>query len=98
MAWDHQQSTTERGYGWRWQNLRKHVMRRDMYLCQPCQRKGRPTPATEVDHITPKSQDGTDDMENLEAVCTSCHQAKTAREATGSKDRPAFDKDGFPIW
>jgi 5-methylcytosine-specific restriction protein A len=98
MAWDHELSRHERGYDYRWTKRREHVMRRDMHLCQPCYRKGRPTPATQVDHIIPKSQDGTDDMDNLQAICDNCHKAKTAQEATGGKDKLAFDEKGFPIW
>jgi 5-methylcytosine-specific restriction protein A len=36
--------------------------------------------ATEVDHITPRHQGGGDSVDNLRALCTSCHAAKTAAE------------------
>lgn len=36
--------------------------------------------ATEVDHIVPKSQGGTDEWGNLQALCKSCHSRKTARQ------------------
>ena len=103
MAWDHDLSRHERGYNYRWTKLRAYVLKCDKQgrpgeLCQPCLRKGRPTPATQVDHIIPKSQDGTDDMDNLQAICDDCHKAKTAQEATGGKDKLAFDEKGFPIW
>lgn len=65
-----------------WRRVRDQVMRRDGNLCQPCHRAGRLTLATEVDHITPLSQGGADlDQANLEAICATCHGAKTAREA-----------------
>jgi 5-methylcytosine-specific restriction protein A len=35
--------------------------------------------ASEVDHITPIDQGGTDDDENLEALCKPCHSRKTAQ-------------------
>ncbi|WP_245392277.1 HNH endonuclease [Salinicola halophyticus] len=38
-------------------------------------------PATEVDHIVNVEAGGTDDDSNLEAICSPCHKAKTAREA-----------------
>lgn len=57
-------------------------MHRDMRLCQACLRNGKLTPATEVDHIEPRAKGGTDDMGNLRAICTPCHAAKTAREAS----------------
>ena len=94
-------SRQERGYGADWDKRRLHVLRRDGYLCQQCYRQGRPTPATQVDHIVPKSQDGTDDYDNLEAICTPCHAAKTAEEAAqarGAKPKPKFDGAGWPVW
>ncbi len=57
-------------------------MQRDCGLCQPCQQAGRVTVATQVDHIVPKALGGTDDEPNLQAICSACHKAKTAREAT----------------
>lgn len=73
-------SSQERGYGWQWQKLRERIMRRDCGLCQPCQEAGRITAATHVDHKTPKARGGTDDEENLQAICVKCHKAKTDRE------------------
>ena len=95
MTWDHELNRHERGYGYEWTKRRAKVLERDGYLCQPCYRKGRPTPATEVDHITPKSQDGTDDYENLQAICNPCHKAKTKAESTGST-KITFGADGWP--
>src|SRR5262245_23908439 len=74
-------SRQARGYGAAWTRLRATVMRRDGYLCQPCRRVERLTPADEVDHVVPKAQGGSDDLTNLEAICTPCHKAKTQREA-----------------
>jgi 5-methylcytosine-specific restriction protein A len=92
-----------RGYNTRWDKLRKRILARDMHLCQPCLDAGIATPAREVDHITPKANGGTDDADNLQAICTPCHQDKTAREAAEAqgrqpKKRLAFDADGFPVW
>jgi 5-methylcytosine-specific restriction protein A len=98
MAWEHEASRHERGYGYRWVKLRQRILARDDYLCQPCLSQGRPTPATQVDHITPKSQDGADDPENLQAICAECHDAKTQREATKAKPGIAYDERGFPVW
>jgi len=36
--------------------------------------------ATEVDHIVPLRAGGTNDAENLQALCKSCHSRKTAIE------------------
>lgn len=100
-GWRHELSRHERGYGYQWTKTRERILRRDGYLCQPCYRLGRPTPATQVDHITPKAQDGTDDSDNLQAICTECHKVKTkteALQASGTKQRTQYDEQGFPIW
>ena len=73
-------TTTQRGYGASWQKLRLVVLTRDQHLCQTCLRGGIVHEAREVDHIKPKSEGGTDDLGNLESICTPCHKAKTARE------------------
>jgi len=75
--------TTARGYGWQWQQLRLRILQRDLYQCQACKRAGRITPARDVDHILNRASGGTDDPDNLQALCKLCHAAKTEREATG---------------
>jgi 5-methylcytosine-specific restriction protein A len=91
-------STTQRGYGNDWRRLRVIVMRRDRGLCQcdECKKLGRIRVAHEVDHIIPKSQGGTDDLSNLQAINRECHKAKTARDS-GYKPRPVIGLDGWPI-
>ena len=99
--WHHAtESNTARGYGSAWRKLRDQVMRRDKGLCQPCLKAGSVTPARECDHITPKSKGGTDDMANLQAICSQCHAAKTEREAAqaqGRRTRVQIGPDGWPI-
>ena len=93
-------SRHERGYDHQWVKTRARILTRDMHLCQPCKATGRITPAREVDHITPKAKGGTDDDDNLQAICTDCHKDKTAREAEeaqGRKRKPTFGVDGWPI-
>jgi len=74
-------TTTARGYGWAWQKLRLAVLKRDNYLCQIALGEGLVISATEVDHIVPKAEGGTDDMDNLQAVSHDRHRAKTKLEA-----------------
>ena len=76
-------NTTQRGYGSRWQKLRKQVLRRDDYVCRVCLKAGRLTQATHVDHITPKSRGGGDSFSNLQSLCAACHARKTAGESQG---------------
>ena len=96
MAWNHTQTTTERGYGASWRDLRERILLRDHGLCQVCKRAGRLTQATEVDHITPKAQQGTDDEENLQSICSPCHADKTQADA-GKAVKPTIGVDGWPI-
>lgn len=103
-GWQHERrSRHARGYGTAWGKARAVALARDLHLCQPCQREGRVTPAAEVDHITPKAKGGTDDLDNLQAICRSCHEAKTARDAAEAQGRTvkpatAFGPDGRPVW
>lgn len=99
MAWDHDgKSRHERGYGSRWVRLRARILSRDGHLCQPCLIAGRTTPATQVDHITPKAKGGTDEAGNLQGICRACHDAKTLTEATGHAHRRKvrIGLDGWP--
>ena len=65
-------------------------------MCQPCLTKGRPTQATQVDHIKPKADGGTDDLGNLQAICDDCHKRKTA-EDSGYRPKQRIGLDGWPI-
>jgi len=99
MTWRHdRKSRHERGYGSAWVRIRSLILHRDGYLCQPCQRAGRETPATQVDHIKPKAQSGTDHTDNLQSICRACHDAKTLEEATGRAHsrKVVIGVDGWP--
>jgi 5-methylcytosine-specific restriction protein A len=90
----------ERGYGASWTALRLAILSRDKYLCQPCLTASRLTPATQVDHITPKAKGGDDDPANLQSICADCHATKTAAEAAEAQGRtvkPTIGADGWPV-
>lgn len=98
MAWS-KESRHKRGYGSSWDKLRLYILYRDKGICQCPDCMGgekRLTPATEVDHIIPKAQGGTDDESNLRAVNTDCHKKLTALQK-GYKPRPVIGLDGWPI-
>lgn len=100
MAWS-RQSRHERGYGSAWDKIRAQALKRDRHLCIPCMAGGRPTPATQVDHIKPKAKGGTDDLSNLQSICDECHAEKTrveSADAQGRRPRLKYDANGFPIW
>jgi len=105
MPWS-TESRQSRGYGAEWEKIRKLVLERDGHLCQPCLKQNRPTVAREVDHITSKakaaklgwSQTQVDHPDNLQAICTPCHKAKTAADE-GKTYRPKVQigLDGWPM-
>lgn len=74
-------NTTDRGYGWAWQKIRKRILQRDAYLCQPCLEIGIVKAATDVDHIINKESGGSDSENNLQSICKECHKLKTAAES-----------------
>lgn len=95
MAWS-RTSRQSRGYGAAWDRLRKRILTRDKHLCQPCLDRGRVTAASQVDHILPKAKGGTDDPENLQAICGPCHQTKTVKDS-GGRVKQAIGLDGWPV-
>ena len=77
-AWKHA-STADRGYGWQWARLRASVLREEP-CCAHCGRA-----ATTVDHVRPKARGGTDERENLQALCAACHTRKTDWEKNAGR-------------
>jgi 5-methylcytosine-specific restriction protein A len=51
------------------------------HLCVECDRQGRVSRATELDHIIPLWAGGQESEANRAGLCHECHQAKTAEEA-----------------
>lgn len=66
-------------YGRSWQRIRQQQLNRQP-LCEACNARGRIRAAQEVDHIVPLSDGGTNDAENLQSLCKSCHSKKTRAE------------------
>ncbi|MGW1770296.1 HNH endonuclease [Streptomyces sp. NPDC002104] len=50
-------------------------MERDGFRCYGCNGE-----ASEIDHVRPLWEGGTDDLSNLAAVCKPCHSTKTKTE------------------
>lgn len=56
--------------------VRFQVLSRDKFTCQYCGRKA-PDVALEVDHIHPKSKDGSNWLTNLLTACVDCNGGKS---------------------
>jgi 5-methylcytosine-specific restriction protein A len=79
-------TAAERGYTYRWAKARRTFLKR-YPLCAECQRQGRVTPATVVDHIVPHRGDQALfwDRNNWAALCKYHHDRKTAYEVNERK-------------
>lgn len=74
-AYEKQRGTsTERGYGYEWQKIRAQVLQEEP-VCAVC---GTDKDLT-VDHIIPKSADGTDERSNLRTLCFFHNRQKSGR-------------------
>lgn len=86
---DNRPSAYARGYGGRgWMLARRQCLQRDNYQCRSCGHVVYGKTA-HADHIIPKSQGGSDLLDNLQTLCATCHQLKTNRESrqTGERQR-----------
>jgi 5-methylcytosine-specific restriction enzyme A len=88
-AWQRKSKAAVYDYRGSWPVIRKQVLERDGYQCLLrfagiCIGK-----ATEVDHILQPGAGGTDDLENLRAVCRPCHARRTGQQGALAKQRRA---------
>ena len=61
--------------------LRYEVLKRAKFHCELCGISA-DLKALEVDHITPRNRGGSDDIDNLQALCYSCNSMKRDRDDT----------------
>ncbi|HBP5411327.1 TPA: HNH endonuclease [Pseudomonas aeruginosa] len=83
-SWRSGKNSTQRGYGYRWQQARARFLAKHP-LCRLCSDAGKVVEATEVDHIIPHRGD-TElfwQESNWMALCKVCHSKKTATEDGG---------------
>ncbi|WP_341520721.1 HNH endonuclease [Pseudomonas sp. G.S.17] len=80
-SWRSDKSSTQRGYGYKWQQARAGHLRSHP-LCAYCQREGRVTEATVVDHSIPHRGDMAIfwDKAGWVSLCTNCHSSVKQRE------------------
>lgn len=70
----------QRGELYGWENVKMYVRARDKYTCLYC---GEIMPdRLEVDHIMPRSRNGSNSPSNLVAACHDCNQEKGNKTAT----------------
>ncbi len=72
--------TNATGYGYKWRKESKAYLKANP-LCAECERSGRITLATDVDHIIPHRGDM--DLfwrrSNWQSLCSMCHKIKTGK-------------------
>lgn len=61
------------------QRKREELFRREP-LCRSCRQNGHTTLATVRDHIKPLAEGGTDDDDNIQPLCSDCHDVKSKDE------------------
>lgn len=79
-ALDSRLSARDRGYDSRWEKIRAAHLRDEPLCRMHLSNEDFPVPATEVDHIVPRVDGGSDEDSNLQSLCKSCHSSKTRRE------------------
>lgn len=57
--------------------LRKEVFKRDNYTCKECGAKKSEGATLHIDHIIPISKGGTDELDNLQTLCSDCNLNKS---------------------
>lgn len=66
--------------------MRAAILIRDYHQCQE-RGPGCTVVATEVDHIIPWFEGGSDDPDNLRGICETCHKPKTQAEAQRARTK-----------
>ena len=98
-SWRHdKRKTSERGYGWAWQKARAAFLE-EHPLCEMCDKAGRVTAATVVDHKTPHRGDEAIfwDRSNWQAICKPHHDGDKQAEEKSGRAHLAIGIDGYPI-
>ncbi|RON90363.1 HNH endonuclease [Pseudomonas fluorescens] len=82
------QTAAQRGYGYKWQKARAGWLEQHP-LCVYCERNGRVTAATVVDHSTPHRGDMALfwDRTKWVSLCTNCHSSVKQREENEDRSR-----------
>ena len=60
------------------QSVKKYVLQRNNYQCQSCGKKNTETKLN-IDHIVALANGGSNDISNLQVLCSKCNQNKKAK-------------------
>ncbi len=90
-------NSTARGYGRRWRKASKAFLAANP-LCVFCERRGRVTAATVVDHIVPHRGNARAfwNRDQWQPLCKPCHDSVKQAQEKGGAIRGA-DVDGIPV-
>jgi len=69
---------TNKRYNSIWRKIRKEFIKSNP-LCKICKQDGKLTPAQEVHHVIPLSENGTHDISNLQSLCKYHHSSESTR-------------------
>jgi len=58
-----------------WNQIRDIILQRDDFKCVKCNKQG-----LEIDHIIPVALGGTNEISNLQTLCSRCHREKTNKD------------------
>jgi 5-methylcytosine-specific restriction endonuclease McrA len=56
-------------------SVKKYILKRDKYQCQSCGKTEEETKLN-IDHIIPLAKGGSNDISNLQTLCSLCNQKK----------------------
>jgi 5-methylcytosine-specific restriction protein A len=92
-------SSSERGYGSRWRKARAIYLQHHP-LCVMCERDGRVTAGSVVDHIRPHKGDPALfwSEANWQTLCATHHSSDKQMLERSGQERTRFDAAGRVIW
>ena len=56
-------------------SVKQYIFQRDKYQCQSCGKTNKEAKLN-IDHIIPLAKSGSNDISNLQTLCSSCNQKK----------------------
>ncbi len=62
--------------------IRRQVFKRDVWKCVSCGRRAEDNIILHIDHITPRSKGGKDEMNNYQTLCETCNIGKSNKDNT----------------